>query len=839
MIDLEKELLDKIAGGNAVLFTGAGFSVDTENIIGEHPPMANELAEKICKIANIQSASGRLDYVAGRCIKAKYTAMLIKKLREWYTLKQASDDTNKILSVKWRRLYTTNYDMSFELGLVSNQKSYKTICTDEDFSQNAKGENLCIHINGMIEALDENTLEKDFRLSDSSYVASALDKVTSMKWKSFFKKDLENCSALVFIGYSLYDFEVEKLLFENKDFKNKTYFICCNDIFDSKNDELKYRLENYGKILGIEKKGISNLIANNKDVFSESKIILTDFIKYDDTFRLDESEIKDKTAKDALAFGSQADKLAVCSVYNSRSAINPLYFVYRKESVETIIEKLNTGSHVFISAECGNGKTCLLYQVAAKLSSMSNSVFFLSNGYRGDRDQLDYIYHLPGIKYIIVDNSFSNENFLRTFFEAQYDDIILLCADRTVRQNMLISSFDAENLLQDNVVLLQDFNLFSKDESKAFVFLIDALGLWGEFSGRGYDEKIKCLNGDTDRIQLAPALLKLLEAKQIKERISDLLFKLVSKNNSYRKTIFVLCYMSIIGIPLVDSFVSDVANSDEIFKSNFVLTTEFKQLFLKSRESYTIPFSFALYVLKESGVFNGYDISDYLLDIVSRLGSKTGRADILHGVVLDSLRFHCIESIIPEKEKKAVMQDYYEKLKTTDVFGHRLMHDPHYWMQYAMTKMMCYDYETAQEYLNTAYGKASRLSGDTVTGKYNTNKLDNQQAHLYLLMAQDKMILDSGKIYELFDKADVRLRYATIDRFLMHRVNDMLDVFKAKMTKLSNKHKSSIQNTIKQYIEKLQKSVSSGICQDITPAILLQTHNSFEYLMNYTSGEKK
>ena len=838
MTDLEKELLDKIVSGNAILFTGAGFSADNTNIEGSNPPLGNKLAEKICEVAGITPVSESLDYVTDRCISEKHALELIANLKKWYELSSISDDTKSILSIKWRRLYTTNYDMGFELGLSANGKVHTSICADKDFSQKAKGENLCIHINGMIENLDENTLNKDFRLSSSSYVASALDEVTARKWKSFFKNDLENCSALIFIGYSLYDFEVEKLLYKNPDFKSKTYFIFLNDIFEPEKGELKYRLGKYGKILGIGKNGFAKLILSNLSDFSESELILTDFSQYDSSYRLDESEICDSNSINTLISGSQADKFASTSVYSTRSITTPLYFVYRNNSVESIIEKLDTGNHVFISAECGNGKTCLLYQVAAKLSLRSNRVYFLSKGYRGDREQLEYLAHLSGTKYIIVDNCFSNSDFLKMFLEAQYSNVLLICADRTARLEMLIKAFSDDDILAQNSVVLSEFDLFSKEETKAFLFLVSTLGQWGELEKLGISEKLKYLGSDNENLQLAPALLKLLNAQQIKDRISKLLSELLRDNDSYRKTIFALCYLSVIGIPLNDSTVSDVAGSDEIYKGDFFLKPAFKQLFVKSREGYTVTYSFAQYVLRESGYFTGNDIYEYLLDIVDRLGNKTVRGEILHKVVLDSLRFHSVESIVPEREKKTVMQSYYEKLKSIDVFGHRLMHDPHYWMQYAMTKMMCLDYATAQQYLDTAYGKASQLNGDSITGKYNTNKLDNQQSHLFLLMAKDKMTLDSGKIFELFEKADTKLRYAPVDRFLLHRLSDMIDVWKAKVTRLSNKHKVAIKETLIYYSKKILSAVNTGSCRDITQSMLNHMIEDFDLAVNYEGNEK-
>lgn len=337
---------------------------------------------------------------------------------------------------------------------------------------------------------------------------------------------------------------------------------------------------------------------------------------------------------------------------------------------------------------------------------------------------------------------------------------------------------------------------------------------------RKIKEKIQFLEGDDDIIRLAPALLKLLNARQITDRISEILKKLFKQNLNRKKTIFSMCYLSITGIKLDDINISDVADNTEILSYHFVGTPEFKQIFNKHNYGYSLSYSFAQYILSESGYFTGIEISDYLLDIVNRLGnSNIDQKSPLYTVVRDSLRFHVVESIVPKLDKKIVMQNYYEKLKSVEAFGHRLLHDPNYWMQYAMAKMMCYNYEDAQTYLETAYWKAEYLRKNALNGVYNTNKIDNQQAHLYLLMAQDKKYLDSTRIYDFFMKADSKLHSVPADRFLLHRINDMISVFKEKSSLLSKRHLPLIKSSILRYCEKLEDAINNGSCIDVTQGV--------------------
>ena len=45
-LDIEKELITKISTGNAILFTGAGFSLDLVSLNGTHPLRASDLSKE-------------------------------------------------------------------------------------------------------------------------------------------------------------------------------------------------------------------------------------------------------------------------------------------------------------------------------------------------------------------------------------------------------------------------------------------------------------------------------------------------------------------------------------------------------------------------------------------------------------------------------------------------------------------------------------------------------------------------------------------------------------------------------------------------------------------------
>ena len=112
-VDLEK-LKSRLSSGNAVLITGAGFSLDCKNILGETPPLAAGLSKKLCEYFNLDLTED-LKYTADVCIKYGEKEDVLEVLKNNFTLVSPSQANVQICSIPWRRIYTTNYDNSIEL----------------------------------------------------------------------------------------------------------------------------------------------------------------------------------------------------------------------------------------------------------------------------------------------------------------------------------------------------------------------------------------------------------------------------------------------------------------------------------------------------------------------------------------------------------------------------------------------------------------------------------------------------------------------------------------------------------------------------------------------------
>jgi hypothetical protein len=194
------ELLDRIASGKAILFTGAGFSIGSKNVDQESLPRAIDLAKRICELGSFQEDDDlrfAADYFLENCDKDKLIAML----KKMFTLSDVTEGQINICKANWRRCYTTNYDKSIELASAKAGKLVECIDLEHKPNEHFKKKGICIHLNGSIDSLNEDSIEKGFKLSTSSYISA--DSFVGSHWYYPFKQDLERCSAIVFVGYSM------------------------------------------------------------------------------------------------------------------------------------------------------------------------------------------------------------------------------------------------------------------------------------------------------------------------------------------------------------------------------------------------------------------------------------------------------------------------------------------------------------------------------------------------------------------------------------------------------------------------------------------------------------
>ncbi len=278
--NIDPQLIERVISiintGRAILFTGAGFSAGCKNVLRTTPPRAKELAKLISQKGGFEEDDD-LTYVSDYFLtyKNKYDLLHLLMLKENFTIVENGEEHSKISFLDWKRIYTTNYDDSIEKSAKDYKKIIYSLTIDDAPKEFYKKRNCCIHINGTISSVSEEDLDSKIKLTRTSYVSP--DSFVNSSWYYYFKKDLEQCSAVVFIGYSLYDIDIEKILFSSPVLKKKTYFI----IETNPPKKLSYLLSKYGQVLPIGVDGFADKIGNVSITSKEeTEFWLDSFEKY-------------------------------------------------------------------------------------------------------------------------------------------------------------------------------------------------------------------------------------------------------------------------------------------------------------------------------------------------------------------------------------------------------------------------------------------------------------------------------------------------------------------------------------------------------------------------------
>ena len=215
------EAISLAKAGKAVLFTGAGFSCGAKNSVeslGNMVPNADAFSKYLGALAGA-SQDYPLNTMAHYFQKAKGEHMLVEELLNCFTITSVSDSHREIASIPWRRVYTTNYDNCFERAASEVKRTWTPISTDSGVSAAL---NRVVHINGHIFNLEIGTLDSQIKLTHSSY---SIENFQDSQWSQQLRQDFDAAKAVVFIGYSLADLDVSRILRNLGELRNKTVFI--------------------------------------------------------------------------------------------------------------------------------------------------------------------------------------------------------------------------------------------------------------------------------------------------------------------------------------------------------------------------------------------------------------------------------------------------------------------------------------------------------------------------------------------------------------------------------------------------------------------------------------
>ncbi len=326
--------------GRAVLFVGSGFATEATSVLDKQMPTGATFCANLARAVHVPETTG-LDRVAQLFSKDFSENKLIETVINTFTAKHVSKNQIDILSVPWREIYTTNYDDVVEKASAQLNQSVIPV-TFSDPLPRANRQPRCIHLNGYVSRIRSIG---DIRLTTASYAAVSLN---ASPWATRLRRSLSNAGSVFFVGYSVYDLDITRILREDPTVHDKTHF------FNGPNPDrvTQATIEPFGQIhdLGISELAMT-IIKSKPAIPLEPAPFFTSFQVYtlDDTNeRPSDDDVFALLVKGHLSKGRLANALADDEVDN--------YLVYR-EGARRALAILEEGSDVLLHANIGNGKT--------------------------------------------------------------------------------------------------------------------------------------------------------------------------------------------------------------------------------------------------------------------------------------------------------------------------------------------------------------------------------------------------------------------------------------------------------------------------------------------------
>ena len=741
-------LLARVGGRNSVLFLGAGFPAgDIFNTLDRPIPgssgLAEQLLEAIGEPLNPGEPSGLLADVADYCFRDDdMRAKSVQRLRAALSVKSLAEWQLKLLTQPpWKRIYTTNYDNAVELAFASTGRQASHVSAMTKYSRPIAGVLSCIHVNGMIGRTDPNNVDYELRLSNASYSNQSFE---GSEWSALLASDLAYSDCIVFVGFSMSDLDVSRLVVASQ-VKDRALFFNGSSI----NKFAEAKLAGYGHVE--RQSGVdltSRLLTDLKFTHTDQKKTLRHFHRV--TIPDSPATPNDLDRYSLLLFGlSRPDLLLQPTKPDS------LGFAFNRAHLSNVQRDLETGSDVSILGSLGNGKSLFLEMLGIEMTRVGWRVLSCLDSSPGALAEVELICAHPGPQVIFLDEVTNSLRLLERFALYRSKTTRLAIADRTIRYDRVL---DREKLTQIHLdpdkITEYVFDELSSDEIGALIRLLDASSLWGEQTKLEPHQKRAFLERRC-RSELGIVLLAVSKSPELKKRIHATITEDRLDRNKQAALICV-CALKVFGFSVSTHTASRLVGSREV------------EGLLRSKSEIVARLIDAsgARINVHSSVFASFLLRDLLppelvLDALATMVENAHKNSIQFQLeetgeftneksrtAAELYVFRNLQQIVKSEDSFDLIYAFYERIREKCKLHDQAL----YWLQYAIAKLFSKDLEAAKRYLDSAYGAARRsgLSPYQIDNQYSRYLLEttfvtgNSEAAYDAFVEAHRILLDQA-----------------------------------------------------------------------------------------------
>jgi hypothetical protein len=707
--------------GEAILFTGAGFSWGAKNAMpapNDHVPDARTFAQNLAKQLGSQSEYP-LPIVSQAYVKKHGESGLVRELLNTFTITEHRDYHEILGALPWRRVYTTNYDSCFEQAALASGRSWTPILTD---SNPISTQNICVHINGHISNLSITTLASQVKLTHTSYSADQFEKSS---WAHQLRSDISIARAVLFIGYSMSDLDISRILHGSPEAKAKTVFI----VGPADDDITIAPLEYYGDVyrIGVEAFAKQTAAVDVADL-PKGDYSFTWLIEYDRS--LEPVRPEDADTFSLITSGEVKSDRIRWDLSQRES-----HYCVRRDALDTVIEMISKGRRSFvIHSDLGNGKTIFKEQLSHYLSQQQWRVFWDSDFDHHKKSDIRALgSEVTNEVALFFDQSPDRIDIIDDIMQLNRPNFLVFIFVRSTLYELAEARFD-EKLPEGYASI--DLNRLSASEATDLTHLLNR-GFWGD-RGRDIDREKENFINVTCSGSIAKVILSIFEDSDIGRRLKKSAEQLLHRRDTLASTLvasFLLNRLERIPEPnilgeLVGVDVWGLMRSDQFKSAAEFIRFDTGRVRIRSS-------IISEYLLRKG--ISGEELIWHIEKFVRNLANKKRNAALQH-VFTELQRFPMLERLIEGGRKSELIIGYYQSIKELK-FCER---NAQFWLHYAMARLAFGQFEISAAYFEQAKTFAKGNAKDT-------RDVNNHYARLLLDSRIDSDDFDD--YYQAFEKA--------------------------------------------------------------------------------------
>jgi len=639
--------------GNALLFLGSGFSVDAISISGEPLPTGRALAKKLSGKVDAEEETDDLMIASDSYIQTFGESKTVELLEQAFKVRNLLPQHLSVASLPWKAIFTTNYDDVVEMAYREAGKSITAITLDLDGNDFTSKSSTCVHINGYIGSLTKQALKTSFKLTNYSYLTEEFSK---SNWSFIFRRELEAAKTIIFIGYSLYDIDIARILNEDESLRQKIIFI---EHKGKDPEKLKKSVQaKFGNVLPIGAEAFWDRCKEieksyEKQEYSHELISLSRFNP-----QLLQNHIRDTNFWSLLLYGAYDSNL----IYTSIIANEP-YFIQRKQCAKIAdLIQLDIRA-VFVLGDLGNGKTMSMIGAACVLFRQGYDIYFLEDDVSFHPEDISYVASSQKKTIIFIENYIRHLDALKTLLLKSNESIKVICSARTTLHE--VNTHHLTELLPN-----QDYSevLIDKIESEDIIEISNLLSshkVWGDRDSWGDERKIRHIRHQCNE-EFSSLLLDVVRSPDIQKRFSSI-FSVFKEKSDVGRVFLTAATLAILGYENPKtSIISELTNSNFVFSSQFKNNDAVLQI-ANISGGQVVPRSSVIAKYSMTHFSDASFVIDNLIDITIRaheLGSHiSSQGQIYFRIYRDLVTFSVLQPMIPEKKRRESLIRFYEALK--------------------------------------------------------------------------------------------------------------------------------------------------------------------------------